>query len=362
MTERPRVGVPADILEVRLSDELLLSAVELTTANIVVKLAKVDSTGKVDMQKLFPFSTGNPQQFKKVSLRINDSTALFFDSGKMVISGCRHLSDMDVVIERVRSLFLRQMHPIQFTSFVLNMSVGVGYGACSMDLQRIYEDYSVYCTYDYNVFPLLTFRFPNTTIAIQVSYHGACTVLCKNGPRASLKVWAWFFHNFVLNPRYRHENSNSIPSSSLYRILRQDERAVRSAAEVNSWWKTRYTEQPSAVPTKAPEGHEYGDAIAILKLSAFAGHGLDCPLVARWTLPEIAQHHAACASCESSTVMDVLDVHWEAGCYSHDHTDLPEEYAARVVGEINAFSALVEKWTSSGSTRGLLALECGFHD
>lgn len=113
-----------------------------------------------------PCSSYNRRRFAAITIRIDNPrcTALLFTSGKLVITGGKTWNECllaSLCVSRIMtSTLVNSAYAIlncEMQNIVAHTEVPLGHGQ-RLDIQRLYREKSVYCTYQRNQFPGLIFR------------------------------------------------------------------------------------------------------------------------------------------------------------------------------------------------------------
>ena len=110
-------------------------------------------------------ATFDKQKFAAITIRLRDPpcTTLLFTSGKMVLTGCKNflecvLASHEIVrILRTNIISARfKLLDVRIQNIVGNVSLNLK--GQEIDLDRIYKEHCIYCTYQRNMFPGLIYR------------------------------------------------------------------------------------------------------------------------------------------------------------------------------------------------------------
>ena len=123
----------------------------------------------LDLQRIhemLPFSFYDQQKFAAITVRLHqpDCTTLLFSSGKLVVTGCRtwyecvyaSLCIAELLSECLPGHAFR-LHACDVQNMVAHVEIPVGEGG-SLDLQAMYTQLALNCTYQRKMFPGLIYR------------------------------------------------------------------------------------------------------------------------------------------------------------------------------------------------------------
>lgn len=132
------------------------------------------------ISEILPNAIFTKQKFAAITLRLQDPlcTVLLFTSGKLVLTGSKTFLECVASCLRVLEMLRAGIPGVSFrlTSSVIQNIVGnvnLRLKQCDhIDLDTLYRDHSVYCTYQKNMFPGLIFRPLNSPIVLLVFTSG----------------------------------------------------------------------------------------------------------------------------------------------------------------------------------------------
>jgi transcription initiation factor TFIID TATA-box-binding protein len=134
----------------------------------------------VHISEILPNAIFTKQKFAAITLRLQDPlcTVLLFTSGKLVLTGSKTFLECVASCLRILDMLRTGIPGVSFqlTSSVIQNIVGnVNLQLTQsqyIDLDSLYQDNSVYCTYQKNMFPGLIFRPVNSPVVLLVFTSG----------------------------------------------------------------------------------------------------------------------------------------------------------------------------------------------
>lgn len=131
--------------------------------NLVGTAMIVCSVNPLNLQhisRLLPNANYDKQKFAAITIRLRDPpvTTLLFTSGKMVLTGCRNFLECVLASHEIVRLLRNGIIGVKFKLVNVHIQNIVG-NVCMplknarIDLDRIYQEHNVYCTYQKNMFP-----------------------------------------------------------------------------------------------------------------------------------------------------------------------------------------------------------------
>ena len=147
--------------------------------------------------KILPNAYFTKQKFAAITLRLQDPlcTVLLFTSGKLVLTGSKTFLECVSSCLRILDILRKGIHGVSFrlTSSVIqnivgNVNLNLDETQC-IDLDAMYRDYSVYCTYQKNMFPGLIFRPLNSPIVLLVFTSGKIVLTGAKSVEAMHMGW-----------------------------------------------------------------------------------------------------------------------------------------------------------------------------
>lgn len=121
------------------------------------------------ISRLLPNAIWDKQKFAAITIRLREPpcTTLLFTSGKMVLTGCRNFIECVLASHEIVRLLRRGIVSAKFKLKNVNIQNIVGnVDLCLkdkyIDLDRIYSEHNVFCTYQKSMFPGLIYR-PNNS-------------------------------------------------------------------------------------------------------------------------------------------------------------------------------------------------------
>ena len=179
------------------------------TCNLVSKNFTLDLEA---ISQLLPNTVFEKQKFAAITMRIGEPTCtvLLFTSGKMVLTGCK--SYLDCMIASLHILFLmRSNYPgIQFTIEPVQIQNIVGNADIQLtpsqyiNLDRFYNDFNVFCTYQPNMFPGLIYRPTHLNIVLLIFFSGKIVI---TGAKSMMDVFDGWSQLHDLICSYKQEKA-----------------------------------------------------------------------------------------------------------------------------------------------------------
>ncbi len=112
------------------------------------------------ISRLLPNTKFDKQKFAAITIRLRqpECTTLLFTSGKMVLTGCRDFLECVLASHEIVRLLRRgimsasfKLRHVHIQNIVGNVSLNLSNQR--VDLDRIYREHNVFCTYQRNMFP-----------------------------------------------------------------------------------------------------------------------------------------------------------------------------------------------------------------
>ena len=136
-----------------------------------------------DVSRLLPNVIFDKQKFAAITIRLHMPvcTALLFTSGKMVLTGCKSYTSCVLASHYIVSILRKGMPDVQFNLKHVRIQNIVGnvdlkLDGQEMDLQRLFEEHGVYCTYQRNMFPGLIYRPDNSPVVLLLFNSGKIVI------------------------------------------------------------------------------------------------------------------------------------------------------------------------------------------
>ena len=129
---------------------------------------------------LLPCSSYDRRRFAAITVRINKPkcTALLFTSGKLVVTGVRSWYESllaSLIIARlINTVMIGQTYMVvncEIQNIVAHSEI-TSKSKSSLNIQSMYEDFSMECTYQKNMFPGLIYRAKDSPIVLLCFYSG----------------------------------------------------------------------------------------------------------------------------------------------------------------------------------------------
>ena len=132
------------------------------------------------LSMLLPCSSYDRRRFAAITVRIDKPrcTALLFTSGKLVVTGVKSwyeclLASM-VIARLINSVLVSHTYSVvncEIQNIVAHSEIMVT-GASSLNIQSMYEDMAMECTYQKNMFPGLIYRARDCPVVLLCFYSG----------------------------------------------------------------------------------------------------------------------------------------------------------------------------------------------
>lgn len=165
--------------------------------NDTLKISNIVSTFntgcKLDVRTIS--RTGNnveysPMRFAAVTMRIRKpfTTALIFCTGKVVVVGAKDEASARIACRRFARIIQKMGYPASMCNFSIQNIVG-SFDYCSpLRLEQLEVQLGSRCTYEPEIFPGLTFRFPDNRIAINIFKSGKCVITGSDNMESVVKA------------------------------------------------------------------------------------------------------------------------------------------------------------------------------
>lgn len=173
--------LPADAVVTGLSE-----APMPTVHNIVATSQITSSLPTLDLNhihSLLPFSFYDQNKFAAITVRLHEPncTTLLFSSGKLVVTGCRSWYECVYASLYIAKLLRECVVGHQFTlvtcdvqNMVAHVEIPVGSGC--LDLQRMYAQLAINCTYQRKMFPGLIYRPESSPVVLLCFFSGKVVI------------------------------------------------------------------------------------------------------------------------------------------------------------------------------------------
>lgn len=182
-------------------DEEHSKAPPATCIHNLVGTANIQSSRPVfdllTISRIMPNATYDKQKFAAITIRMLRPvcTVLLFTSGKMVLTGCKSLMEcFQASHEIVLLLSLNivgvsfRLRSVQIQNIVGNVDLKLGEHG-SVDLDAFYNDMSVFCTYQKNMFPGLIYRANYSPVVLLVFQSGKIVITGGKSTRDIQDGW-----------------------------------------------------------------------------------------------------------------------------------------------------------------------------
>lgn len=155
--------------------------------NIVATTQITSSALPLDLQHIadvLPNSHYDRQRFAAITIRMRapTCTALLFTSGKLVLTGCRGWNECVLASMHVVRMLRRYLPFVEFSvvdstiqNIVAHVALELPPGV-RLDVEQMYDAYSVLCTYQPQLFPGLIYRPDNSPIVL-ICFHSGNIVV-----------------------------------------------------------------------------------------------------------------------------------------------------------------------------------------
>ena len=152
------------------------------TANIESSVKEFDLE---IISKIMPNATYDQQKFAAITIRIVNPvcTVLLFTSGKMVLTGCRSLIECYQASLEIVHILRRGLLGVRFVlrcvniqNIVGNVDLKLDTSSETVDLEKLYSDLSVYCTFQKNMFPGLIYRANYSPVVLLIFQSGKIVI------------------------------------------------------------------------------------------------------------------------------------------------------------------------------------------
>jgi transcription initiation factor TFIID TATA-box-binding protein len=116
----------------------------------------------------------NPRRFSALIMRIKEpkTTALIFASGKMVCTGAKNEEQAKLAARKFARIIQKLGFPIQFMDFKIQNVVGSCDVQFPVKLETLATMYSLFTTYEPEIFPGLIYRMKEPKVVLLVFFSG----------------------------------------------------------------------------------------------------------------------------------------------------------------------------------------------
>jgi transcription initiation factor TFIID TATA-box-binding protein len=168
--------------------------------NVVATTQIKSSVNPIDLQYIadvLPNSVYDRRKFAAITIRIKEPTctALLFTSGKVVLTGCKGWFECIMASMKIAKMLRRYTPNVDLHVHENTIQNVVGHVAIPMergqilDLDEIYKDLCVQCTYQEKLFPGLIFRPDESPIVLLCFFSGK--IVITGGKCTSDIVQGW---------------------------------------------------------------------------------------------------------------------------------------------------------------------------
>jgi transcription initiation factor TFIID TATA-box-binding protein len=196
----------------------------LPTVHNIVATSQIGSpamTSALDLNKthkMLPFSFYDQQKFAAITVRLHnpDCTTLLFSSGKLVVTGCRSWYECVYASLFIADLLSGclpghnfQLHACDVQNMVAHVEIPVGEGG-ALDLQAMYTQLALNCTYQRKMFPGLIYRPESSPVVLLCFFSGKVVITGGKTMRDVFNGWARLWptlRRFVV-PSYKASNDH----------------------------------------------------------------------------------------------------------------------------------------------------------
>lgn len=136
------------------------------------------------ISRLLPNCKFDKQKFAAITIRLREPlcTTLLFTSGKMVLTGCKDFLECVLASHEIVRLLRRGIRSASFKLLNVHIQNIVGNVSLNLksdqrvDLDRIYREHNVYCTYQRNMFPGLIYRPNHSPVVLLIFISGKIVI------------------------------------------------------------------------------------------------------------------------------------------------------------------------------------------
>ena len=146
------------------------------------------------ISRVLPNSSYYKQKFAAITIRLGNPicTCLLFTSGKMVLTGCRTYIDCIFASHLISKLLQTHVPGVSFNLRSVRIqnivgNVDMNLKNQEMDLNRLHQDKSIFCTYQKNMFPGLIYR-PNDCPVVLLIFTSGKIVITGGKTTKDIKV------------------------------------------------------------------------------------------------------------------------------------------------------------------------------
>ena len=149
------------------------------------------------ISRFLPNCTYDKQKFAAITVRQHDPrcTILLFTSGKMVLTGCKDYVECCLASLNIVTLLRVHLPHFRFTlqdvtiqNIVGNVDLCLG-STSHIDLNKMYAEENIYCTYQKNMFPGLIYRANSCPVVLLLFYSGKIVITGGKSRRDILDGW-----------------------------------------------------------------------------------------------------------------------------------------------------------------------------
>jgi TATA-box binding protein (TBP) (component of TFIID and TFIIIB) len=150
------------------------------------------------VSRLLPNASYDKQKFAAITVRLNQPycTILLFTSGKMVLTGCKDYveccwASLNIIQLLRQSLphFYFLLQDVTIQNIVGNVDLRLS-ATQKMDLDRLYAEENIFCTYQKTMFPGLIYRANNCPVVLLLFCSGKIVITGGKSRRDVLDGWA----------------------------------------------------------------------------------------------------------------------------------------------------------------------------
>ena len=197
--------------------------------NVVATTQINSSCTPIDLQYIadvLPNSVYDRRKFAAITIRIENPTctALLFTSGKVVLTGCKGWYECVMASMKIATMLRRYTPNVDLRigdntiqNVVGHVAIPLGEGEI-LDLDAIYSELCVQCTYQERLFPGLIFRPDNSPIVLLCFFSGK--IVITGGKCTSDIMYGWkrlwpLIKRFIAKAPSGHPALSRIPENTI---------------------------------------------------------------------------------------------------------------------------------------------------
>lgn len=147
--------------------------------------------------RLLPNVVYDRQKFAAITIRLRSPmcTSLLFTSGKMVLTGCKNFTACVLASHHIVKILRRGIAGVEFNLRHVQIqnivgNVDIKLRGRSINLQRLYNEHGVFCTYQRNMFPGLIYRPDNSPVVLLIFNSGKIVITGGKTTIDVMQGWA----------------------------------------------------------------------------------------------------------------------------------------------------------------------------